>query len=139
MQRNYGMGTEGLDKVLIDTSVWIEFFRKREPYYRKVLKLIDNNQACCIGLILAELIQGAKSNKAIEIVKDFIHVFDFLKESVQMWEKSGELSYRVRKAGKKAGLSDCYIAIAAKINNAAILTMDSHFELIKEHINITLF
>ena len=133
------MGIEGLDKVLIDTSVWIEFFRKREPYYRKVLKLIDNNQACCIGLILAELIQGAKSNKAIEIVKDFIHVFDFLKESVQMWEKSGELSYRVRKAGKKAGLSDCYIAIAAKMNNAAIFTLDSHFELIKEHINITLF
>jgi predicted nucleic acid-binding protein len=132
------MVTEELDKVLVDTSGWIEFFRKRDPIYTRVLKLLDEDRICCIGIVLAELIQGAKSAGEIKALKDFAYVFSFLEESTDLWEKAGELSFSLRRKGKQAGLSDCYIAVAAHKEKAAILTLDSHFKTIKEHLEIVL-
>jgi len=34
-----------LDKILVDTSVWIEFFKKKEPWHRVVSGLIDDKRA----------------------------------------------------------------------------------------------
>ncbi|MBN2443564.1 MAG: PIN domain-containing protein [Spirochaetales bacterium] len=79
-----------MDSILVDTSAWIEFFRKREPYYSNILKLIDDDRICCTGIILAELIQGAKTLKEVETLKDFIHVFSFFSESEVLWEKAGK-------------------------------------------------
>jgi predicted nucleic acid-binding protein len=127
-----------LDKVLVDTSVWIDFFRKNDPAYSKVLKLIDEDRVCCMGIILAELIRGAKSKEEIKALKDFSYVFSFLEESAKLWEKAGELSFSLKKSGKRIGLSDCYIAIAANRGKAAILTLDDHFNTIKEQMDIVL-
>ena len=127
-----------MDKVLVDTSVWINFFRKKEPFYSNVLKLIDEDKICCTGIILAELIQGTKSRKEIGTLKDFLSVFYFFRESTELWGKAGELSFSLRKAGKQIGLSDCYIVIAANRENVGILTLDNHFTTIKEHLELIL-
>jgi len=37
------------------------------------------------------------------------------------------------------GLSDCYIAVAAREGNAEILTRDRHFEIMKDVAKIRLF
>jgi predicted nucleic acid-binding protein len=132
------MEIKGLDKVLVDTSVWIEYFRKNEPYYSRVLKLLNDDKIYCIGIVLAELIQGARTREEIKTLKDFTHVFPFLEESTKLWEKAGELSFSLKRAGKQIGLSDCYIAIAANKEKAGILTEDSHFAAIKEHLDIIL-
>jgi predicted nucleic acid-binding protein len=132
------METKDLDKILIDTSVWIEFFRKRDPFYSNVLKLLDEDRICCTGIVLAELIQGAKSSEEIKTLKDFSCVFSFLEESRKLWEKAGELSFSLKKTGNQIGLSDCYLAVAANQENVGILTMDTHFVAIKKHLDIVL-
>ena len=126
------------DKVLVDTSAWIDFFRKNEPVYSTVLKIMDENRICCIGIILAELIQGARTREEIATLKDFIDVFDFIGESNGLWEQAGELSFSLKKEGKQVGLADCYIATAANAEKAAILTMDIHFRTIAEQIELVL-
>lgn len=118
------------DKVLVDTSAWIEFFRKKDPYYRVVLELIDNARICCVGIVFAELLQGVKSQKEFNVLKEFLYVFDFLPETTEMWRKAGELSYLLRQKGKTIGLSDCYISVIASSNNVKLLTLDRHFEVI---------
>jgi predicted nucleic acid-binding protein len=132
------MEITGLDKVLVDTSAWIEFFRKREPFYSSVLKLIDEDRICCTGLVLAELIQGAKSRGEIKALKDFSCVFNFLEESASTWVKAGELSFLLRQSGQQTGLSDCCLAISAGEAGAAILTLDNHFKAIQKHLDIVL-
>src|SRR6185369_15429951 len=89
-------GMDDLVKVLIDTSVWIDFFRKRQPVHGVVVELLDSDRVCCIGLILGELMQGAKSERELSVIRDFIHVFQFLPESPNLWEKAGQLSYTLR-------------------------------------------
>jgi len=128
-----------LDKVLVDTSVWIEFFKRKEPWHRAVSGLMDDKRICCAGIVLAELLQGAKSEKELSVLRDFRHVFEFLNESVDLWQAAGELSHALLRKGKSIGLSDCYLAVAAKTNNAMILTVDKHFEVIKGVAGIALF
>ncbi|MBN1189617.1 MAG: PIN domain-containing protein [Dehalococcoidales bacterium] len=127
-----------MDKILIDTSVWIEFFRKKEPFYSRVSKLIDDDSVCCTGVILAELIQGVKQGLDISVLRDFLYVFHFLEESRELWAEAGKLSFTLRKGSKQVGLIDCYIALAAYNEKAAILTLDSRFTEIKKHLEIVL-
>ena len=128
-----------MGKILVDTSAWIEFFRRKEPYYSVVLELVDNDMVCCIGIVLAELLQGAKSEKELNTIKEFLHVFDFLPESVDSWKKAGELSYTMKQKGRAIGLSDCYIAVAIRSSNVELLTLDKHFGILKKEIELSFY
>ena len=66
------------DNILVDTSAWIEFFRKKDPYYKVILELIDNRRGCCVGIVLAELLQGARSQREVAVLEEFMLVFDCL-------------------------------------------------------------
>ena len=126
------MGIVGLDKVLVDTSAWIEFFRKREPHFGAVATLIDEDRICCVGLVLAELIQCAKSEKELKVFSDFPSVFAFLPEDARLWAEAGRLSRMLRGKGRTIGLSDCFIAAAAISADVSVYTLDAHFESIRK-------
>ncbi|MCX8026263.1 MAG: PIN domain-containing protein [Thermodesulfovibrionales bacterium] len=126
-------------KTLIDTSVWIEFFRKQEPYYSEVLRLLNEDKVCIAGIIVAELIQGAKGEKELAVIKSFISVFEYLQDTPKIWQKSGELSFMLRQKGITVGLSDCHLAVLALENNVNIFSLDKHFEVIKDTFNIDLY
>ncbi|ODS32304.1 MAG: hypothetical protein SCARUB_02552 [Candidatus Scalindua rubra] len=127
------------DKVLVDTSSWIEFFNKKQPYYKVILELIDNDKVCCIGVILAELLQGAKSRKEFGVLKEFLYVFEFLPENIELWKRAGELSYLLRQKGKTIGLSDCYISATANSYNVKLLSLDRHFKTIVKETSLKLY
>lgn len=126
-------------KVLVDTSVWIEFFRRHEPYHGAVLKLLDADLTCCTGLILGELMQGAKSEREISVITNFIHVFEFLPETPRLWEKTGRLSFTLRRKGITVGLADCFIAVSASEAGAQLFTLDSHFESIRTSLKFSVY
>jgi predicted nucleic acid-binding protein len=128
-----------LVKILVDTSVWIEFFRKHEPYHSVVTRLIDDEQVFCCGIILAELMQGAKSDKEQGILDDFPHVFPFIPETTQLRAAAGKLAFQLRRKGVTVGLSDCFIAVAAASVNAQVATLDSHFQVLGKPAKISLY
>ncbi|MGE5189489.1 MAG: PIN domain-containing protein [Gemmatimonadota bacterium] len=124
--------------MLVDTSAWIGFFRKKEPYYGTVLQLIDDDRVCCAGLVIGELLQGAKSEKELDVLKNFLHVFEFLPETPRLWKEAGELSYSLRRKGEAVGLSDCLLAVAAAAHGAEILTLDRHFDVLRQAAGVSL-
>lgn len=126
-------------RVLVDTSVWIEFFRKHEPYYSIVTRLIDDEQVYCCGIILAELMQGAKSDKELSVLDDFPRVFPFIAETPQLWADAGRLAFQLRRKDVTIGLSDCYIAVAAASVRAQVATLDNHFLMLGKPAKITLY
>ncbi|MGE5892702.1 MAG: PIN domain-containing protein [bacterium] len=125
--------------MLVDTSVWIEFFRKREPYFSIVTELMDNDEVCCVGIVLAELLQGSKSETEFNTIREFLHVFIFLPETADGWERAGELSFALSRKGKSVSLSDCYIAAAAKTHGVKLLTLDKHFAAIQKETSLNLY
>ena len=133
------MKITGSDKVLVDTSIWIEYFRGKEPAYSLVAGLMDERRICLIGLILAELIQGARSEKEIAVLLDFLQVFEFFPENPALWAKAGRLSNSLRQKGKTIGLADCFIAVMAHDFQAMLYSRDEHFRLLSKEINLKLY
>lgn len=125
-------------RVLVDTSVWIEFFRKNEPYHGVVNQLMDDEQVVCCGVILAELMQGAKSDKELAVLEDFLQVFTFIPDSSDLWAAAGKLSYKLRRKGTTVGLSDCFIAVAAASAKVQVATLDTHFTALCKPAGISL-
>lgn len=132
------MEIPGLGRVLVDTSAWIAYFRKEEPCFALVAELLDDDRICCLGLILAELLQGVKNNNEAVSLRGFPHLFDFLPENMENWISAGSLSNRLRSKGRTVGLADCYIAAVAQAHDVPILTLDNHFTLLRDEGGVNL-
>ncbi|MCP2518960.1 PIN domain-containing protein [Candidatus Aminicenantes bacterium AC-335-K20] len=126
-------------KILIDTSVWIDYFRnKSSNLSEKVDKILSEDEIYVPKIIIAELIQGAKSEREISVIKDFIDAFNIIDQKEDTWIKAGRLSYNLKKKGKTINLIDCYIAIIAQEHGCQIFTLDEHFKEIQKITDIYL-
>ena len=132
------MMTIASGEVLVDTSAWIAYFRQQEPLHSTVAALLETDRICCVGLILAELLQGAKGKAEQATLRDFPSVFSFINETTLLWVAAGDLSASLRRKGHTVGLADCFIAVAAKEYGAVILTCDRHFDLLSDVLGLEL-
>jgi predicted nucleic acid-binding protein len=127
------------ERILIDTSVWIDYFRNQSALFVDfVAKIVKNHEICVPRIVLAELMQGAKSEKELSVIAEFMEAFTIIGQTDQTRVKSGRLSYELRKKGKNVNLTDCYIAVMAQENNCAVFTLDRHFKDIRTHMGIHL-
>ncbi|MBA7628072.1 hypothetical protein ES703_35542 [subsurface metagenome] len=92
-------------------------------------KLIDSGMVCCLKPAIAELIQGAKKEKGVNVMKDLADVFPLL--------AGWHLISPVEEGGQEIGVNDCYIGTVAEENDAMICALDRHFKEIQSHIDIT--
>jgi predicted nucleic acid-binding protein len=127
------------ERALVDTSVWVSYFRGGSPIIsEKVDRLLAGDGVCVPKIVLAELVQGAKSEREISTIEDFFDAFTILDQSPETWLKAGRLSRELKMRGKTIHLLDCYIAVIAKENACAILTLDDHFKEIQKVMPLTL-
>jgi predicted nucleic acid-binding protein len=126
-------------RILIDTSVWIEYFRnKSDALSKQVDAILSYDEVVVPKVVIAELVQGARSEKEISVVEGFVGAFNVVDHKEGTWERAGRISYGIKKKGRQANLADCYIAVIARDNQCHILTLDQHFKDIKDMAGIKL-
>lgn len=126
-------------KILIDTSVWIDYFQKATPTLSaKLDEILSDENIYVPKVVVAELIQGAHSEKEIAVIKDFLEAFNVIDHREDAWLEAGKLAYRMKKKGKTVNLTDCYIAVMAKDQGCRVLTLDKHFKEIQKEYGIIL-
>lgn len=120
--------------VLVDTSIWVDYFRSGSNS-EKLDFLIDENLVVTNDLILAELIPFLKirnQEKIIDLLRN-IKKFDLLIN----WDQIIEYQYKCLKKGLNGiGIPDFIIAQNAKQNYSEIYSLDNHFILMKEILAI---
>ncbi len=120
--------------VLVDTSVWIEYFRKGKGF-ENLDFLIDENLVVTNDLILAELVpflKIKKQRKIIELLSDIIKL-----ELNLDWNEIMDYQVKCLKKGVNGiGIPDLMIAQNAKQNNCEIYSTDKHFKLLKNILGI---
>jgi predicted nucleic acid-binding protein len=127
------------DKILIDTSVWIEYFRsKSSSVAQKVDRFLEKDEICVPKIVIAELMQGSKSKKELSIIEDFFDAFHIIDQKEDSWIRAGNLAYRLKKKGKNINLFDCYIAVIAQEYECTIFSLNRHFKEIQTLIDISL-
>ncbi|MFC1825429.1 PIN domain-containing protein [Thermodesulfobacteriota bacterium] len=117
---------------IVDTCVWIEFFRNTGSELTLHLKsLLRERRVVMVGIVLAEILQGIKSKKEANIVRQSFKTIPYQEMTREIWEKSGEMSAAFRKKGVNLPLSDLIIAASALYGGYEIFTIDPHFEKIR--------
>ena len=122
--------------VLVDTSIWIEYFNKPESNAGKSLEnLLKKGKVYITGIILTELLQGAKIEREFESILESMLALPFLQTTLNTWIQSGRISFALRKKGITIPITDLVIASLSLENNCKIFTLDLHFNKIP-NINI---
>lgn len=128
-----------VDKILIDTSAWREYFKdKSAGLSKRVDEILSKYEVYVPKVVIAELIQGSKSEREVSIIEDFVDAFNIIDQKEDTWIKAGKLSFNLKKKGKNVNLTDCYIAVIAQEYDCQILSLDFHFKDIQKSFNIRL-
>ncbi len=124
-------------QVLVDTSAWIDYF-KSGTSSKDLDYLIDNDLVSTNDLILTELIPTLRLRNQNSIIKAITEVSKF-PLSID-WQEIQVFQFSCLKAGINGiGIPDLIIAQNARQNNGYIFSLDKHFELIKDVLNIEIY
>jgi hypothetical protein len=122
--------------VLVDTSIWIEYFRSGNSS-EKLDFLIDENLIVINDLILAELVPSLRVRKQQKLV-NLLNNINKLELSIH-WGQIIELQFKCLKNGlNQIGIPDLIIVQNAKQNQCEIYSLDNHFKLMKDILELRL-
>jgi predicted nucleic acid-binding protein len=128
-----------MDIILVDTSVWVNFFKDVDT---KANKFLNNNFTNIIiatcPTIVQEILQGVVSDADEQIVKLYFDNLTRLTadpyaiaiEAAELYRKLRLKGITVRKP------NDCLIAMYAIKNNIVLLNDDRDFNLIAKHTSL---
>lgn len=130
-----------MDKVIIDTSAWIESFRPKgdQGLIDGVKNLIIKGRVLLPGIIKTELLRGAKDRKEYHRLNDLLKGLRYLPVPEAFWERLSEFSFRLYKKGVVVPLPDTYIALLSIENSAPLLHRDKDFDLIAQEFPLKIF
>jgi predicted nucleic acid-binding protein len=127
-----------MKNVIVDTSVWIDFFNKKNvsPETIMLKRLIENNKQFYIcPVIYQEVLQGIRDNNLFENIKQILLKHNMIDIDIMgATNKAIDIYRALRKKGITIRKSiDCLIASYAIIGKMYLLHKDSDFmEIAKE-------
>lgn len=129
-----------MNKVLVDTSVWIDALTGRKTWQAELLgKLIDDNAAIVLcPTIIQEILQGIRDESDLERVKDNLEGFEVLDiDPVEAAYGAADLYRKGRKQGITIRKSnDCLIAFYAISCKTTLLHNDGDFDKIAKFTSL---
>lgn len=118
---------------LIDTGIWIQFFRGvNEEQIRLVQKLILNNQVCICPPIIQEILQGIGDAETFDKLSKQMMSLHFLEADPKLMAVNAAKIYvDLRKRGVTIRKSmDCLIASYALVFDVPLYYSDRDFDQI---------
>ncbi len=112
--------------IIIDSSVWIEYFRNGNNH-EKVDFLIDENLVATNDLILAELTPFLMLKKQYELI-ELLKTIDNMAMHID-WQQLVEMQYKCISNGLNGvGIPDLIIAQNAMSHSCRVYSLDKHFD-----------
>ena len=128
--------------VLVDTTVWIDFFSAQPTSHVQSLEdLINEREDICIcGIILTEVLQGIRKDSEYRKTRDLFCDLIFLPMHYSVFLRAAEIYRKLRQKGITIRRSlDSIIASVAIDHNIPLLHNDKDFLQIKKHSDLKLF
>lgn len=123
--------------ILVDTSVWIDFFAGRSmlEHVKQFKRLISQRQEIALcGIILTEILQGIKEPQQYQQVKEHLLMLNFLPMTQQTFIFATDIYRTLRKNSLTIRkTADCLIAAVAIENDIQLLHNDRDFSMVTKH------
>lgn len=127
--------------VVVDTSVWIDFFRNPANQENGGLEELvrGRNRAAICGIILQEILQGIREQKSFELTRQRLLFLPFLEADREVHLLAAAIYRDLRKKGITVPSTDAAIAAVAIHYGFSLYTRDEHFSEIARHSSLKLF
>ena len=128
--------------ILVDSSVWIDYFNGKRSWQTDLLDHMLSNVPIIMGdLILTEVLQGFKSDKDYETAKNYLGKLPFRQMGGYNVAIQSAQNYRqLRKAGVTVRKTiDMIIATFCIIEGLTLLHDDRDFDPIASHFPLKAF
>ena len=124
-------------RVLVDTSVWIDYFRGASGV-EALDELIDDNLVCTNELILSELVPYLKLQRQTRVVR-LLEALERVPLGID-WQDIIKMQVKCLRSGANGiGIPDLIIAQNARAHGCAVYSLDKHFGLMKRVFSLQLF
>ena len=120
---------------LIDTSLWIETFRRGGSLVARqvVADIVEPGLALVNGLIVSELLKGARDEADYERLLTVLGATTTVGFTNATWARTARLGFELRRAGITIPTVDLAIASSALEEGFMLAHRDRHFTLIAAH------
>jgi predicted nucleic acid-binding protein len=121
--------------ILIDSSVWIEYFRTGKP--EKLDRIIEEDLACINELILTELAPSLMMKNETDIIEG-LQAIEMIPMNID-WDIVRDYQLMNLQNGlNKIGIPDLIILQQAIDQKITLFSFDRHFKLMQNHLNFDL-
>jgi predicted nucleic acid-binding protein len=128
------------DRVLVDTSVWISFFRhSNSDISARLTQLLKSGEPVYTGIIATELFRGAKSKKETDVLEELLTSIECIMTRETYFLEAGQLGHTLTRRGITVGTVDLLIAQISIANDLMLFTLDKHFADIARHSSLRLY
>ena len=119
------------DLVVVDSSVWVQFLNVPDSEERhQVTGLINRGIAATTGVIVAEVLHGARSREHFRDLSEMMAGLHYLETTRRVWDSVAELTFVLKSRGATVPMPDLVIATVAMEYRCRLLTRDQSFERI---------
>jgi len=123
-------------RILVDSSIWIDYFKSGKNS-GKLDYYIDENILVINNLILSELVPFLKMKKQKKIIA-LLYSINKLELNIN-WEQLIDYQHKCLKNGINGiGIPDLIIAQNTIQNHCTVYSLDNHFKMMKNAINLNL-
>lgn len=123
-------------RILVDSSIWIEYFRGGE--ISEVMDLyIDENIICTNYLILSELIPALRIRKKYKLI-ELLNEVSKVPLTINWNQIINYQTLCLKNGINKVGIPDLIIVNNAMENDLVLFSLDEHFRLLSNHIDLKL-
>ncbi len=109
--------------IIVDSSVWFEYFKKNDTYYKEVQTFIEILSVKIIDPVIGEILQGALNQTELNFIRSHIRYVPKI-EIRDLFEKAGEYSFQHRLVSKGIGLIDASLIYATIETDSLLWTLD---------------
>ena len=115
-------------RVLVDSSVWIDFFHGDESAVNALGSLMKTSRIVVSGQIKQEVLQGSRDAKALEKLEKQMSIWEYEPEAPEDFTEAARIFSALRWKGITIPPTDCLVAALAKRLNLRLYTHDSDFD-----------
>ncbi|HXU28958.1 MAG TPA: PIN domain-containing protein [Thermoanaerobaculia bacterium] len=121
-------------KVLVDTSVWVDFLNGYPSPERQALASLvpSDHEICTCGVIVAEVFQGLRREEGLARLAARFRDLTYLEPAgIDLYFRAADLYRALRQRGKTIRSTiDCLIAALADEHGCSLLARDGDMDLL---------